>query len=88
VLAYYINSGNYGETPLDGLNLLMVGSFKGNAWQGESKDARMGFFFDERGNEKQREALQMIFREKAGGFYGRIRLPRKNEKDIMQFLKL
>jgi hypothetical protein len=28
----------------------------------------MGFFIDERANEQQREALQMIFSGKAGGF--------------------
>jgi hypothetical protein len=68
VLAYHINSGNYGETPLEGLNVIMVGGFKGNAWAGEAKDAAGAFFFDEQGNEKQREALQMIFSGKAGGF--------------------
>jgi hypothetical protein len=72
VLAYHINSGNYGETPLDGLNVLMVDGFKGNIWAGEAKDAKMGFFFDEQANEKQREALQMIFTGKAGGFMAEI----------------
>jgi hypothetical protein len=85
VLAYRINSGNYGETPLNGLNLLMVGSFKGNAWQGESKDARMSFFFDERGNEKQREALQMIFRGKAGGFMAEFACREKMRKILCSF---
>jgi hypothetical protein len=68
VLAYHIKSGIYGDSRLDGLNVLMVGGFKGNAWAGEAKDAKMGFFFDERANEKQREALRMIFMGKAGGF--------------------
>lgn len=68
VLAYHIKNGHYGETPLDGLNVLMVGGFKGNIWAGEAKEAKMAFFFDERANEKQREALQMIFMGKAGGF--------------------
>ena len=68
VLAYHINSGHYGDTPLEGLNVIMVGGFKGNIWAGEAKDAVGAFFFDERGNEKQREALQMIFMGKAGGF--------------------
>lgn len=68
LLAYHINHGRYGETPLDGLNVMMAGSFKGNIWAGEAKDVKMGFFFDEQGNEKQREALQMIFLGKAGGF--------------------
>lgn len=68
VLAYHIKKGNYGDTPLDGLNVLMVGGFTGNAWAGEAKNSRMAFFFDERGDERQREALQMIFMGKAGGF--------------------
>jgi hypothetical protein len=68
VLAYHINNGHFGETPLNGLNVIMVGGFKGNIWAGEAKDATAGFFFDERANEKQREALQMIFMGKAGGF--------------------
>ncbi len=68
VLAYHINNGNYGETPLNGLNVMMVGGFKGNIWAGEAKDFKMGFFFDERGDEKQRKALQMVFMGKAGGF--------------------
>ena len=53
VLAYHINSGHYGDTPLEGLNVIMVGGFKGNIWAGEAlKDAVGAFFFDERGNEK------------------------------------
>jgi hypothetical protein len=72
VLAYHIKSGLYGDSRLDGLNVLLVGGFKGNIWAGEAKDAKMGFFFDERANEKQREALQMIFMGKAGGFMAEI----------------
>ncbi|HJS69045.1 MAG TPA: DUF1326 domain-containing protein [Nitrososphaera sp.] len=72
VLAYHIKSGLYGDSRLDGLNVLMVGGFKGNIWAGEAKDAKMGFFFDERADEKQREALQMIFMGKAGGFMAEI----------------
>ena len=72
VLAYHINNGNYGETPLSGLNVLLLGSFTGNIWAGEAKDAKAAFFFDERGNEKQREALKMIFMGKAGGFMAEI----------------
>jgi hypothetical protein len=30
ILAYNIKKGKYGETPLDGLNVLAIGSFKGN----------------------------------------------------------
>ena len=67
VLAYHIRSGSYGETSLDGLNVLALGYFKGNVWAGETK-VTIALFFDERANQQQREALQMIFSGKAGGF--------------------
>jgi len=67
VLAYHINHGNYGQSSLDGLNVIGVGGFKGNIWAGNTK-ANGGFFFDERADERQREALQMIFSGRAGGF--------------------
>jgi hypothetical protein len=67
VLAYHIRKGQYGEISLDGLNVLAIGYFKGNIWAGETKFAGV-FYFDERANERQREALKMIFTGKAGGF--------------------
>jgi hypothetical protein len=67
VLAYHIRKGHYGETLLDGLNALGLGSFKGNIWAGKTK-VTLGLFFDERADKEQREALQMIFSGKAGGF--------------------
>ncbi len=67
VLAYHIREGRYGDVPLDGLNLLGVGSFVGNIWAGETK-ATMGIFIDERADERQRQALQIIFGGQAGGF--------------------
>jgi hypothetical protein len=67
VLAYHIRSGHYGEELLDGLNVLALSYFKGNIWAGETK-ATIAFFFDEKANPQQREALQMIFSGKAGGF--------------------
>ena len=67
VLAYHIKKGNYGQTLLDGLNVLLLSYFKGNIWAGETK-ADAALFFDERANEKQHEALRMIFSGKAGGF--------------------
>ena len=67
VLAYHVKKGNYGEATLDGLNVLGIGSFKGNIWAGDAK-ATIGLFFDEKANPQQREALQMIFSGKAGGF--------------------
>jgi hypothetical protein len=67
VLVYHIRRGKYGDVTLDGLNLIGVGAFVGNIWAGEAK-AAMGFFMDERANQKQREALQAIWGGKAGGF--------------------
>jgi hypothetical protein len=66
-MAYHVRSGQYGEASLDGLNVLGLVYFKGNIWAGETK-ASIGLFFDEKANPKQREALQMIFSGKAGGF--------------------
>jgi hypothetical protein len=68
VLAWHIKKGQYSDTVLDGLNLLGLGSFTGNIWAGQAKDATFGFFIDEKANEQQRQALQMIFGGKAGGF--------------------
>jgi hypothetical protein len=67
VMAYHIEDGYYGETSLDGLNVLALVYFKGNAWAGETK-VSIAAYIDERANQQQREALQMIFTGKAGGF--------------------
>jgi hypothetical protein len=46
-----------------------LGSFKGNIWAGDGKTkVNLALFFDEKANEQQREALNMIFSGKAGGF--------------------
>jgi hypothetical protein len=67
ILAYHIRRGHYGDVKLDGLNLLGVSQFTGNIWSGETK-ATMGFFIDERAGDAQREALQLIWGGRAGGF--------------------
>ena len=67
VLAYHVKSGTYGETLLDGLNVLALSYFKGNIWAGETK-ASIALFLDEKADLQQRHALQMIFTGKAGGF--------------------
>jgi hypothetical protein len=69
VLAWHIREGNYGDVRLDGLNVLALGSFDGNIWEGETK-ATVGMFLDERADEAQRGALQMIFGGQAGGWPG------------------
>jgi hypothetical protein len=69
VLAWHIKKGQYGQTSIDGLNVLGIGGFTGNIWEGNTK-VTAALFFDEKANEQQREALQMIFTGKAGGFMG------------------
>ena len=67
VLVYHIKKGQYGEISLDELNVLALSYFKGNIWSGNTK-ADIAVFFDERANKEQRNALNMIFTGKAGGF--------------------
>lgn len=71
VLAWHIREGTYGDVRLDGLNVLMVASFTGNIW-GEHSDEYAAVFFDDRADESQREALQMIFGGQAGGWPGEL----------------
>jgi len=67
VLAWHIREGHYSDVRLDGLNLIGVGAFEGNLWVGEGK-VTMGLFIDERADERQCEALQMVFSGQVGGF--------------------
>lgn len=67
VLAWHVREGRYGDVPLDGLNVVMLGSFVGNAW-GEHSDAYAAVFMDERADDSQREALGKIFGGEAGGW--------------------
>ena len=69
ILAWHVREGSYGDVELDGLNVVAVGSFEGNIWTGEANPS-MGFFIDERADERQREALQAIFGGEAGGWPG------------------
>jgi len=69
VMVWHIREGQYGEIPLNGLNLLALDAFQGNAWAGETK-VTLGLFIDERADDRQREALQLIFGGKAGGWPG------------------
>jgi hypothetical protein len=67
ILAWHVRERSYGDVALDGLNVVAVGSFEGNMWAGEAKPA-MGFFIDERADERQHDALQAIFGGQAGGW--------------------
>jgi hypothetical protein len=68
VLAWHVREGQYGDVPLAGLTLVAVGSFEGNIWTGESRNMSMGFYIDERADDRQRDALQVIFGGEAGGW--------------------
>jgi hypothetical protein len=68
VMAYHIKEGNYGEVSLSGLNVLILDSFKGNPWADHWVKVNVAIFFDEKANEQQRNALNMIFSGRAGGF--------------------
>jgi len=66
ILAWHVRKGAYGDVPLDGLNVVALGYFKGNLWEGAK--ATMAIFIDARADGRQREALQTIFGGKAGGW--------------------
>jgi hypothetical protein len=68
ILAWHIRDGHYGRVPLAGLNVMALGAFEGNIWAGAK--ASMGIFLDERADDRQREALQMILGGRAGGWPG------------------
>jgi hypothetical protein len=68
ILAWHIRDGRYGGVALDGLNVLALGYFQGNLWAGAK--ATMAIFIDQRADDKQREALQMVFGGQAGGWPG------------------
>jgi hypothetical protein len=69
ILAWNIRKGNYGVVHLDGLSVMALGAFTGNIWDGQTK-ATMALFLDERADGPQREALQMIFGGRVGGWPG------------------
>jgi hypothetical protein len=69
LMAYHIREGAYGGVPLDGLNVVAVVTFEGNAWAKENP-VSIGIFMDERADGAQREALQKVFSGQAGGWMG------------------
>jgi hypothetical protein len=67
IIAYRVREGNYRDVDLSGLNLVGVLRFEGNIWD-EGNRMDLGLIIDERADERQREALQMIFGGQAGGW--------------------
>jgi hypothetical protein len=68
ILGWHVREGNYGDVSLVGLNVVAVSSFVGNIWAGAK--ATVGLVIDERADERQREALRVIFGGQAGGWPG------------------
>lgn len=68
ILAWHIDEGRFGDVRLDGLNIVALASFEGNVWAGAKAD--MAMFVDERADEQQRGALQVIWSGQAGGWPG------------------
>jgi hypothetical protein len=71
ILAWHIREGNYGDVRLDDLNVVALGSFEGNIWEGAAK-LSVGMYIDERADERQSEALQVIFSGEGGGWMGEL----------------
>ncbi len=69
VMAYHVRDGAYGTVALDGLNVVVIVVFEGNAWKRENPIS-IGIFMDERASAPQREALQSVFSGQAGGWMG------------------
>lgn len=67
VLAWHVREGTYGDVPLAGLNLVIIGRFEGSLWGGDGRGSA-GVFVDRRADQQQREALEMIFGGQAGGW--------------------
>lgn len=69
VMAYHITEGSYGDIPLEGLNVIVIVTFEGNAWEKENP-VSIGIFMDQNTTDSQREALQNVFSGNAGGWMG------------------
>ncbi len=80
VVALHVDSGHYGDTPLEGLNAVFVVYSPGVMAQG---DWTLACYVDERADAAQRQALEAICSGLAGGPLGRFaslittRLPTK-----------
>jgi len=65
--AFHINSGNYSNVTLDGLNVAMIARTPGPMGEGNWSVA---LYVDERANDQQRHALEAIFSGSVGGPLG------------------
>ncbi|WP_158385090.1 DUF1326 domain-containing protein [Candidatus Nitrososphaera evergladensis] len=67
-VAWHIQKGNFGNTRLDGLNVVAVFHAPGNMFTGPKWKAAL--YLDERANKDQADALVKIYSGQAGGFFG------------------
>jgi hypothetical protein len=65
IIAWHIQDGQYGETQLRDLNVVAYLEIPGNAFAG---GWTLGFYFDERADPEQMDALSAIFSGQAGGW--------------------
>ncbi|MFN8593070.1 MAG: DUF1326 domain-containing protein [Thermomicrobiales bacterium] len=65
--AFHLDHGNFGDVPLDGLNVAMIARTPGPMIEGNWLAA---LYVDERADERQRDALQAIFTGQVGGVMG------------------
>ncbi len=66
MMAFHVVRGNFGATPLDGLNAVLVAEVPGNMRAG---GYRTGVLVDERGDPDQQAAMKAIFGGAAGGVF-------------------
>lgn len=66
VFGYRITDGHFGDTPMKGLHVVIIGGFTGSLWHGDKMDACV--YFDAAANPEQRRALELIFTGQAGGW--------------------
>jgi hypothetical protein len=64
IVGWHVAKGSHGDVVLDGLNAALIAYAPGNMKDGQWKVA---LYLDERGNDKQRAALQGIFSGADGG---------------------
>lgn len=66
IWAWHIQQGNYGNTRLDNVNLVMYFRIPTKAWEG---NLTLGVCLDQGASPQQQEALGAILGGKAGGFF-------------------
>lgn len=65
IVGWQIQEGHYGNTQLDGLNVVAYFRIPGNAFQG---NWTLGVYLDQQANPEQVQALEIIFSGQAGGW--------------------